>query len=283
VKLERIVVAVDNSEASREAARCAARIATLCGGELTVLAVAPGVGSPGANNSTPLDLIEASLGGSFFDEFSTLPVDFAGVHGLPQVEIGRYAEHRKADLIVLGRKQRTRSARLFLGDTADAVVRRSRIPCLLVPPGLVTFSHVTAALDGTDRGFRVYEHAAAFARACVMNLDAVSVEPKWTGEPPALSRQVWSARTEKLAAMISSRNPRGRSAMQGNGSCATDDRLHVRNGEVVEEIVSVIAEVGTDVLALGFHRGGPPLVVSAGSVSRRLVHAAPCAVLAVPF
>jgi len=283
LKLDRIVVAVDNSSASRDAASCAARIAMVSGAELTALAVAPGAGASAGSRMSPLDLIEAALGREPFAEFPGLSFEVAGVHGLPQVEIGRYAEHRKADLIVLGRKQRTRSTRLFLGDTADAVIRRSRIPCLLVPPGQVTFSHLTAALDGTDRGFSVYDQAAGFARACAMKLDAVSVEPKWTGEPAALSGQVWSARTEKLAAMINSRTPRGRSAPQGSGSCATDDRLHVRNGEAVEEIVSVIAEVGTDVLALGFHRGGPPLVVSTGSVSRKLVHAAPCAVLSVPF
>jgi nucleotide-binding universal stress UspA family protein len=283
LKLDRIVVAVDNSNASREAARCAARIATLCGGELTVLAVAPGAGAPGANNSTPLDLIEASLGGNFFDEFPSLPIDLAGVHGLPQIEIGRYAEHRKADLIVLGRKERTRSARLFLGDTADAVLRRSRIPCLVVPPGLVTFSHLMAAVDGTDRGFAVYEYAVAFAHACAMDLNVVTVEPQWTGEPPALSKQVWSTRTEKLAALIGSRTRRGGKAGPGGGVCATDNLLHVRYGEAVGEIVAEVAEVGSDVLVLGFHRGGPPLVVSASSVSRKLVHAAPCAVLSVPF
>jgi len=282
LKLDRIVVAVDNSEASREAARYAARIAMLCGGELTVLAVAPGVGAPGANNSTPLDLIEASLGGDFFAEHPGLPVDLAGVHGLPQVEIGRYAEHRKADLIVLGRKERTRSARLFLGDTADAVLRRSRIPCLLVPPSLLTFSRLTAAVDGTDRGFAVYEYADAFAQACALELNIVTVEPQWTGEPPVLSKQIWSTRTEKLAAQIGSRTRRARKSAPRGGSCVTDD-LHVRHGEAVGEIVAEVVESGSDVLILGFHRGGPPLVVSTGSVSRKLVHAAPCAVLSVPF
>jgi nucleotide-binding universal stress UspA family protein len=282
VKLDRIVVAVDNSDASREAARCAARIASLCGGEITVLAVAPGAGTPGAHHSTPLDLIEAALGTDFFHDFPALPVDLAGVHGLPQIEIGRYAEHRKADLLVMGRKERTHSARLFLGDTADAVLRRSRIPCLLIPPGRRSFRRVTAAVDGTDRGFAVYEYADAFAQACAMNLNAVTVEPQWIGEPPALTSQVWSTRTEKLAAQIGSRTRRGRKLARRSGSGATDE-LHVRNGEAVGEIVAEVSDVGSDVLVLGFHRGGPPLVVSTGSVSRKLVHAAPCAVLSVPF
>lgn len=283
MKLERILVAVDNSDASREAARSAARIAARSGGELTVLSVAPGVGAPGSIKSTPLDLMESSLGDDFFAEFPALPVEVAGVHGLPQIEIGRYAEHRKADLIVLGRKPRSRSTRLYLGDTADAVLRRSRIPCLLVPPDVADLSMMTAALDGSDRGFMVYEYAMELAQACALHLTAVTVEPQWAGEPVALAQQVWSARTERLARMIDSRIRRGRRIAQSGGVSVADDLLHVRRGEPVGEIVAEIAEVGTNVLVLGFHRGGPPLVVASGSVSRKLVHAAPCAVLSVPF
>ncbi|MEP7326192.1 MAG: universal stress protein [Gemmatimonadota bacterium] len=267
MKLARIVVAVDNSDASREAARSAARIATQSGGALTVLTVAPGVGAPGSGTATPPDLLEASLGRDFFAGFPTLSVEVAGVYGLPQVEIGRYAEHCKADLVVLGRKSRSRATRIFLGDTADAVLRRSRIPCLLVPPGQGNSRHVMAALDGTDRGLMVYEHAASFAKTCSMSFGAVTVEPRWQGEPQALAQQVWSTRSERLATRIADKR----------------DLLHVRQGEAVDEIVAEIGAVGADVLVLGFHRGGPALVVESGSVSRKLVHAAPCAVLTVPF
>jgi nucleotide-binding universal stress UspA family protein len=210
-------------------------------------------------------------------------VETAGVHGLPQVEIGRFAEQRHADLIVLGRKPRSRTARLFLGDTADAVLRRSRIPCLAVPSDLMELSKMTVALDGTERGFIVYEYAAGFADACGMKLGAVTVEPRWAGEPPSLSAQVWSTRSEHLADRISAR-PRNRRGGDGQGAePAAASGLHVRHGQVVEEILSEVAESDSDLLTLGFHRGGPPLVVSHTSVSRTLVHSAPCAVLTMPF
>jgi len=41
--------------------------------------------------------------------------------GVPAIEICRLAERRQADLLVLGRKQRSQLGRLLLGDTADAV------------------------------------------------------------------------------------------------------------------------------------------------------------------
>jgi nucleotide-binding universal stress UspA family protein len=60
-------------------------------------------------------------------------INYAVAFGIPGVEIARFAEHERADLLVLGRKPRSRMARLLLGDTADAVVRRSRCPPF-VPP-----------------------------------------------------------------------------------------------------------------------------------------------------
>lgn len=206
-------------------------------------------------------------------------VEVAAIHGLPQVEIGRLAEDRKADLIVLGRKPRSRTTRMFLGDTADAVVRRSRIPCLLVPPGLGGLSRMLVALDGTDRGFIVYALAMDLAHAGSMQLSAVTVEPAWPGEPAALAGTLPSARSERLAAMIAGQSRRASQTTETLKPRA----LQVRHGDIVDEVVAAVTDTAADVLVLGFHRGGPALVVEGGSVSRRLLHVAPCAVLTLPF
>jgi nucleotide-binding universal stress UspA family protein len=238
---------------------------------------------PGAGETNPLQQVESALGFDFFAEFPSLVVEIAGVYGLPQVEIVRFAEHRRVDLLVLGRKPRSRAARVFLGDTADSVLRRSRIPCLVVPPEMTSLSQVSVALDGSERGFMVYDYASGFAEACSLRLAAITVEPEWTGEPAALSRQTWSAWCERLAGMIDHRRRNGRKPLSDSGTCTLADPLVVRHGETVAEVVAEVRDSGTDILVLGFHRGGPPLVVSSGSVSRTLVHSAPCAVLTVPF
>ena len=75
--------------------------------------------------------------------------------GVPAIEICRLAERRQADLMVLGRKQRSQLGRLLLGDTADAVARRSTIPCLFVPHDSGPFRQVLVALDGSERGMLV--------------------------------------------------------------------------------------------------------------------------------
>ncbi len=59
--------------------------------------------------------------------------------------------------------------------------------------------------------------------------------------------------------------------------------LAVRRGEVLERVLAEVQETGTDVLAIGYRRGGPPGVLEAGSTARRLAHLAPCAVLTIPL
>jgi nucleotide-binding universal stress UspA family protein len=59
--------------------------------------------------------------------------------------------------------------------------------------------------------------------------------------------------------------------------------LVIHRGGVVEEILGEVRRAGTEVLVVGFHRGGPAGVIEAGSVARRLAHEAPAAVLTVPL
>ena len=54
--------------------------------------------------------------------------------GEPAQEILKAAERQRADLIVMGTQGRRGPKKLFFGSTAEAVLRRSRIPVLAVPP-----------------------------------------------------------------------------------------------------------------------------------------------------
>jgi nucleotide-binding universal stress UspA family protein len=62
-----------------------------------------------------------------------------------------------------------------------------------------------------------------------------------------------------------------------------DAPLAIRRGDILERVVAEAQETTSDVLAIGYHRGGAPGVLEAGSTARRLAHAAPCAVLTIPL
>lgn len=276
MELKHIVAATDESEAGRQAVRAAVELAARTGARVTVMRAVGAfrpvpAGMPpdesAADEASVEQLrhwVEADLPSLVY----TTTVSFAVAHGLPGVEISRFAERERADLLVLGRKSRSLKARLVAGDTADAVARRSLLPCLFVPGAGALPRRLLVALDGSHRGRVVLKTANDFARQIGADLHVVSVEPRRPHEPPNLAEAIPAARSVQLGAQVL--------AILGRD-------LEVRHGNVVEQILATIDERRPDVLVIGCHRGGPPGIIDAGSTARRLAHTAPCATLTVPL
>ncbi|HEX6106075.1 MAG TPA: universal stress protein, partial [Gemmatimonadales bacterium] len=141
MNLRHVVVATDESDAGRQAVRAGVDVAARASARVTVMRTVPipavpvfvGVrggseGFGGTSEAVEVERLERWL------EADVLPPDdrhgvlTAIAFGVPGVEICRFGEGREADLLVLGRKPRSQVVRLLLGDTADAVARRSRLP-----------------------------------------------------------------------------------------------------------------------------------------------------------
>ena len=248
-----ILAATDGSTAGQHAVTVARRLATELGATLEVLRVVHGTGTP--------------------------PMDTDGTHlctGIPGIEIVRRAEEIGAEGLVLGRFLRGSATHPRLGLTADAVARRSQVPCLFVPENQGRFAQVFAAVDGTERGLRVLEEAERVRRwTGVARVHAVTVEPCDTPVPASDSTVMvpLSAREERV---------RGWMRRGGNGAAAPVDLL-VRSGDPVGCILREIAHPPEALLVVGNHRGGPAGVVTSTGVGRALLYTAPCAVLTVPL
>jgi nucleotide-binding universal stress UspA family protein len=282
--LQRIVVAVDESDAGRWAARAALDLAARSGAEVTVLhtvampsrPVLAGTGGVAAEAGPPeVPHLEAErLGRWLAPELAALEhrpvVSLAIACGVPSIEICRYAEEMGAHLVVLGRKHRSAKTRLLIGDTADAVARRSRLPCLFVPAGSLPVRRILAALDGTDRGLAVLTAANALAGATSAELRTVTVEAPPSGETTAAPPLARSTQLEQRLRQTLGRDHPGA-------------RLQIRRGATVDQVLAAVDEAEADTLAVGYHRGGPAGIIEAGSSGRRLLHAAPGAVLTIPL
>jgi nucleotide-binding universal stress UspA family protein len=146
MKVQHILAAADESEAGRQAVRSAIDLASRAHARLTVMralpvgAMAVAVGTTGGYDfvgseieSPAIEDLRQWIGSDLRAQCEPPSVELSIVSGVPGIEIGRLAERREADLLVLGRKQRSQLARVLLGDTADLVARQSRIPCLFVP------------------------------------------------------------------------------------------------------------------------------------------------------
>ena len=285
--LRHVVVAADESAAGRSAVRTGLDLAARAGTRLTVMRVVPmetmpllgtvvgglvGPDAPGA----ALERLEQWLAAELADR-PEVAVELGIAFGLPGIEICRFAEQRGADLLLLGRKHRSAVARLLVGDTADAVIRRSRIPCLFVEQGSFQLGRLLVALDGSERGMRVFTAARSFADAVGAPLAVVTVEDLEAPYPVEPVPPLPLTRSSRLWRELEPHHGRG------GLSTATETAVSIRQGKVVPEILAEVAERSADVLAFGCHRGGPSGILETGGTGRHLAHTAPVSVLTIPL
>ncbi len=258
MRIRHLVAATDASTDGNHAVRVAQAVGERIGAKVTpVLVHFP---LPADVASTPFAPIVQSL-----------PAGTAVTEGIPAIEIVRFAETHAADLIMLSRSPRDHVSVLTLGDTVDAVIRRTEIPCLVVPSGQERFARLVAALDGSERGMAVLQKAWEFRQLSEDGLSALFVEPLPEGEHSGLAT-VPSARGAQLVRAMGALLP-GRAAVP----------LIQRQGDVVVQVTDGLSPTGGDVLVVGVRRGGPAGLSGSTGIGRRLLAAAPCAVLTVPL
>lgn len=302
MQIRKILAAVDSSPEGMQAAQTGARLASreAGGGQLIVLTVVAHSRNGGGAGKTPARLLSGhgELDAAAADQLArdvdariqpllgSARVTFQVGFGVPSVEIARLAEKVAADLIVLGRKRRTRVERWVIGDTSDATARRARVPCLFVHAEEPAFRRVLAAVDGGPATTEVLEAAFAAARLLGAQVFALHVEgPVGVVEGPAprtVTMHHAAALSEAVRAVLNQQpeDPPQATAVEAATGAGCD--VIVRQGEPVAEILSTIQEENIDLLVIGHHRGGPAGGESA-CTAPRLLHRAPCAVLTVPL
>lgn len=279
--LRHILAAMDRSEAGRDAARTAIDLATRCSARLTILHVASHRRAPlHAEITRAADESDAAVASlrRWLETEVVAPGELERIQleaavGVPAIEICRLAESDRADLVVLGRKHSADMPRLLLGDTADAVARRSPVPTLFVPRPIREPGRVLVALDGSPRVMVVLQEASDFARSMGADLEVVTVE----GAPGQGERDEPAMPAERSRAVQS----RAGELLSAEGF--PGKQVAIRRGDVVESVIAHCLEMQADVLVIGYHRGAAPSILGAGSTAQRLGHAAPCAVLTVPL
>jgi nucleotide-binding universal stress UspA family protein len=247
--MTQILVAADDSQAGLHAVEVAETLARMAGADLSVCTV---VESTGVEMPAPLARRQPRV-----------------ARGVPGVEIVRQAEELHADLLVIGRAAGPDGERPVLGVTGDAVVRRSLVPCLFVPPTHTGIGRVVVALDGTERGFGVLDWARRMLRITGGEALAITVEPADIGGLPG--EPVLTARSLRVS-----------QALRAGGETACWPLL-VRQGEPAAAIRAELTSPHSDLLVVGTRRGGPGGPPVSTGVGRMLIHTAPTAVLTVPL
>jgi len=123
----RVLLALDDSDPARSALALAVQLAADYGTHLILCAV---IAPAHATDASARERLERAAATS---EATTVVDDYVVVAGEPAPSIERTAMQRNCDLIVVGSHGRRGLDRLVLGSVAEAVIRKSALPVLVVP------------------------------------------------------------------------------------------------------------------------------------------------------
>ena len=270
-RIERILVPLDGTALAEYALPVAELIARMTGSSLALLSVRPSHGI-GIDQSYPesVPAIQAYL-----DQMAWT----IRQHGLSVVtnmrsgsipkEIGHYAEENNANIIVMSTHNRSPVDRLLGRNTANAVVRETKQPVLLLRPTDTWTSRHTAfrkllvCLDGSVESEEVIPWARTISRHFGSTILLLTV-PEAEGEVHALEWYI-----ESVAAALRKTGLVVETQVKGTGAGRT--------------ISSVAESEGCDLIMMATRGRGAPaeIDIEVGSVTDQLMQTAHCPVFAV--
>lgn len=260
----RILAAVDPSEASAHAWRAAARIAARFGASLDAVycSVPPPLEPAAGLVPEALDAARRAT-----EEFLRRRLDpGARLHvfeGDPALVLPRAARERHCDLLVVGTHRRRGVARVILGSTAEAVVRDSPCPVLVVPGAMRDIRRVLAPIHDADYARKALLAAGFVARAYKARLAVLHVvtDPVFGPNP----RELLSERISELPETVRR---------------DTRPEAEVRRADPVLEILR--AERGRDLVVLAAHRKSLLGDWILGTTAERVIRHSRIPVLTIP-
>ncbi|MGD8319261.1 MAG: universal stress protein, partial [Gemmatimonadota bacterium] len=211
-------------------------------------------------------------------------VDSALLEGGVADEVAAYAAQVKADMILITTHGHTGVSRMWLGSVADALVRTTNLPLLVVHPGegghvpadVLTFKHVLVPLDGSDLSASILGPATELARATGAQLTLAHV----VSSSAVLGARIFPLLPDDITPAMK----RAEEYLGGVADKLKKDGLevsvHVEEHEAPGRAIAHIAKnVGADVIALATHGYGGLKRALLGSVADKVLRSSPLPLL----
>jgi nucleotide-binding universal stress UspA family protein len=239
---------------------------------------APGTAEPMDQHERELAVAraEAALSGQDRVEFRTVASPSAA--GALHAE----AERERAQIIVVGSSHRGTLGRMLLGTVTQEVLDAAPCAVAVAPPGLaatrqIRFSRVGVGFDDTPAAHDALAIARLLARRARAELRLVWAAHLTTRALPlAATSYVYPDYFEDVRAEVEDRLEQAAAPIRDDVSVRAD----IVRGQTTDALVEQSERL--DLLVLGSRGYGPLQSVLLGSVSRRVVSDARCAVLVVP-
>jgi nucleotide-binding universal stress UspA family protein len=295
-QIKKILIAIDGSEHSLAAVKLVSElpIQSLPQGE-NCLVTALGVlllrdASDHATYMIPLKQAKKILKDAGYQVVIDL------VLGYPAEVITNYAESHTPDLIVLGAKGLRATFGILLGGVAQQVVEYACCPVLVVRSPYMGIARALLAIDGSESSQLATQYMSRFPFSKDTKLYVVHVLPPAPILKPDYLIKTWSIAEEAVQdypivteqeeqEMREEQEKLGEiyvsQTMQYLKSCGISASSTILRGDAATEIIEYAKKTDIDLIIAGSRGLSQMRSWLVGSVSRKLVHYAPCSVLLV--
>jgi nucleotide-binding universal stress UspA family protein len=205
--------------------------------------------------------------------------------GAPARQIAMCATKHKAELVVMGRCGARPLRELFLGSTAERVVRQAKLPVLVVRlPARKRYARPALALDFDEAAPEVLRFTLLVLPPPRPRIEVIHAfdAPYGLRTYPSLTRtemEEWETQerfrsTQKLAKLLAG------ALVQPDD--APSWKTHLRYGSPRAVVEKAVSRVEPDLLVLGTHGYSGVAYMFLGTIAGDLLRAAKCDVLMVP-
>lgn len=213
-----------------------------------------------------------------------VPSRTALLEGHVAEEIARYAERSEVDLIIITTHGHTGVSRMWLGSVADALVRLTSTPLLVihpaqgghVPASVHDLKHVVVPLDGSDLSAGILRPAADLAEASGAEMTLVHV----VSSSAVLGARLFPLSPDDIAPALARAGEYLETQAKNLRARGLTVRVHVEEHESPGRAIADIADkLNADVIALATHGYGGLKRALLGSVADKVLRSSPLPIL----
>jgi nucleotide-binding universal stress UspA family protein len=212
------------------------------------------------------------------------PVDTALLEGHVAEEIAEYAARVGADMVLITTHGHTGVSRMWLGSVADALVRITSLPLLVVHPAhgghvpgdVLSFKHVMVPLDGSDLSATILAPAADLARASGARMTLVHV----VSSAAVMGTRIFPLLPDDLSPAVAKAHEYLEKLADGLRGDGLQADTHVEEHEAPGRAIAALADrLDADVIALATHGYGGLKRALLGSVADKVLRSSPLPLL----
>ncbi|MEW6601302.1 MAG: universal stress protein [Nitrospirota bacterium] len=280
-KYNKILVALDGSEASKSALTESFKLAFDGKKWLTVVAINPPYqGDLSLIGVSNISSILQGPGEKILEEAREIAeAAHASIktrleEGDPYLKIIDVAEEERCELVVLGRRGKSHLERALMGSVTARVIGHYGGKILVVPRGSsLGWKNILVAADGSRDSEAALQEAINYAQSYDGSLSVVNVVDV-TDEFEALAPGILDKMIEKSRSYLEEIRQRITAA-------GVPAEIFVRQGEPYQVITDLASQINADTIVMGTHGRTGITRIFMGSVTARVIGHARCPVLVV--